>query len=146
MLKKIVYSLLIICGIAIVFNSVFALTSPLLSSTGKEIINSSGIDVSEDGEGTDVKLAGRIGDILKVVLNFLGIIILIFVLYGGFLWLTAGGNTEQVDKAQSLLLNTFKGAIIIGLAYVITSFVIYYANPEQEFSEDPNYYYGPSSN
>mgnify|MGYP001589838599 FL=1 len=52
-------------------------------------------------------------------MGLLGIVAVVIILAGGFLWMTAGGNEEKVEKAKSLI---FSG--IIGLAIILTSFAI----------------------
>ncbi|HEX9664618.1 MAG TPA: pilin [Patescibacteria group bacterium] len=79
----------------------------------------------EPAFGTGQKpLAETVGDIIQVFLGFLGTIALILVLYGGFMWMTAGGNEEKVTKAKTLLRNAVIGLIIVISAYSITYFVI----------------------
>ncbi len=65
-----------------------------------------------------------IGDIVQVVLGFLGIIAICLVLYGGFIWMTAAGNPDQIDKAKKILINAGIGLVIIMSAYSITYFVL----------------------
>ncbi|MFH1029676.1 MAG: hypothetical protein V1770_00265 [bacterium] len=65
-----------------------------------------------------------IAEIIKYILSFLGIIFLILTLYGGFLWMTAGGNDEQVAKSKTIIINGVVGLIIILSAYAITFFVL----------------------
>lgn len=69
--------------------------------------------------------ADTVGSIIKVVLGFLGVIFVILIIYGGFLWMTAQGNDEQVGKARKIIVNSSLGLAIIMLAYLITWFVIY---------------------
>jgi hypothetical protein len=65
-----------------------------------------------------------IGRLIGQVLGLLGIIIVVLMVYGGFLWMTAGGNTAQVDKAKQILINATIGLIITMAAYSISYFVI----------------------
>lgn len=69
-------------------------------------------------------LLSIIGTIIKVFLGLLGIIFLIIMLYAGFLWMTAGGDGKQVDKAKKLLINAVIGIVIILSAFAITSFIL----------------------
>ncbi len=62
--------------------------------------------------------------IVNLVLSFLGLIALIIVLFGGFKWMTSGGNQEQVSKAKKILIAGLIGLVIIILSWGITSFVI----------------------
>jgi len=58
--------------------------------------------------------------VIRVVLNFLGIIFLGLIVYAGFLWMTAGGAEDRVEKATKLLYRSVIGLIIILAAYSIT--------------------------
>jgi len=62
--------------------------------------------------------------VIQAVLGFLGVIFIILVIYGGILWMTAGGNEQQVEKAQKILKNSVIGLAIVLLAYAISVFVI----------------------
>lgn len=58
-------------------------------------------------------------DILTAALSVFGIIFFTLLLYGGWLWMTAGGNQERIDQSKK----TLKWAAI-GIAIVIASLVI----------------------
>lgn len=65
-----------------------------------------------------------IGRIIAVGLAFVGVILLVIVLYAGFLWMTAGGNGDQIDRAKKLITNGVVGLVIILSSYAITTFVV----------------------
>jgi hypothetical protein len=65
-----------------------------------------------------------IGSIINVALSLLGIIVLVIIIYGGFLWMTAGGNDEKVGEAKKWIFGGIIGLVIILSAYAIASFVI----------------------
>lgn len=65
--------------------------------------------------------------IIRSILRMLGIIVLCFIVYAGFLWLTAGGNESQIEKAKLVMRNSVIGLAIILSSYSITIFVIYLA-------------------
>jgi hypothetical protein len=71
---------------------------------------------------TDVRLV--VARIIRTALGLLGIIALVIVLYGGFMYMTAGGNEERVGTAKKILVNGGIGLLIILSSYAITSFVI----------------------
>ncbi|OGY45743.1 MAG: hypothetical protein A2663_02875 [Candidatus Buchananbacteria bacterium RIFCSPHIGHO2_01_FULL_46_12] len=62
--------------------------------------------------------------IITVLLGFLGIVAIIVILWGGFRWLTSGGNEEKVGEAKKILASGLVGLIIIFTAYAIANFVI----------------------
>jgi len=45
------------------------------------------------------------------------------VIYGGFLWMTARGNEQQVTKAKDLIISAVIGLVIVLAAYAITAYV-----------------------
>lgn len=69
-------------------------------------------------------LATIIGSIISVVLGLLGVIFLLLTIYAGFLWMTAQGNEEQVQKATGILKNAIIGLIVTLAAYSIATFVV----------------------
>jgi len=65
-----------------------------------------------------------VAKIIKFLLTFLGIIFMILILYGGFLWMTAGGNEDNVTKSKTIIKNGTIGLLIILSSYAITYFII----------------------
>ena len=65
-----------------------------------------------------------IGVVIKALLSFLGVIFMMLMVYGGFLWMTARGNEDQVKKARDLITAAIIGLIIIILSYLISIFII----------------------
>ncbi|MEK7538198.1 MAG: hypothetical protein AAB619_04480, partial [Patescibacteria group bacterium] len=45
------------------------------------------------------------------------------IIYGGFTWLTAAGNEENVEKAKRIISAAVIGLIVILLAWAIVIFV-----------------------
>lgn len=64
-----------------------------------------------------------IGAIIGTFLSLLGIIFLILIMYGGFVWMTSGGNETKVYRAKKILTNSVVGMVIILCSYAITRFV-----------------------
>jgi len=68
-------------------------------------------------------LTTKAGQIIGLVLSFIGVIFLILMIYAGILWMTASGNEQQVTKAKGLIINSLIGMIIVFSAYAITNFI-----------------------
>ncbi|MFH0854460.1 MAG: hypothetical protein V1891_03130 [bacterium] len=68
----------------------------------------------------ETDLAAIIANIIKIILSFIGAIFLILVIWGGNLWMMAGGNEEQIKKAKDFIKNGAIGLAIILAAYMIT--------------------------
>lgn len=71
---------------------------------------------------TDPKII--IGNIIRTGLGVIGIILVCFIVYGGFVWMTAAGRPDQVDKAKKILINAVIGLVIILMSWSIATFVI----------------------
>ena len=72
----------------------------------------------------NASLSQLISNVISLILGFLGILAVLIVLWGGFIWMTAGGEQDKVDKAKKLIISGIIGLVIIFAAYAIASFVI----------------------
>lgn len=81
-------------------------------------------EVGSEAGLENADLMETLGRLINVVLGLLGIILLLIILYAGFLWMTAGGNSDQVEKAKKLMINAVIGLVIMLAAYAISNFVI----------------------
>lgn len=72
---------------------------------------------------TKTNLTLVIAEIIKIFLSLLGIIFIILMIYAGYLWMTAGGNDEQVAKSKMIIRNCLIGLMIALSAYAITYYV-----------------------
>lgn len=75
------------------------------------------------GLGT-VDLKTLIVKIIRILLGFLGIVAVLIVMYGGYLYLTSEGSEEKISQAKKILLNGGIGLAIILSAFLIVSYVL----------------------
>lgn len=78
---------------------------------------------AETGLGT-TDIRTTVASIIRVAMGLLGIVAVVIILIGGFKWMTAGGNEEQVGEAKKWIFSGVIGLAIILSAYALTSFVI----------------------
>lgn len=64
------------------------------------------------------------GGLIKTVLGIVGSLALVMIIYAGFQWMTARGNSDQVGKAQQTMMWAFLGLAMIFGSYIILSFLI----------------------
>lgn len=79
------------------------------------------------GAGYNTKEANpvlMVSSVIEAVLSLLGVIFLILVIYGGFLWMTAAGDDGKVDTARKIITAAIVGLVIVVSAYAISYFVI----------------------
>lgn len=82
-----------------------------------------GVNASDRILGTrDIR--ATIFAIINVILGFLGIIAVIIILYGGFMWMTSQGNEDKTGQARKLILAGVVGLIIILASLAISRFVV----------------------
>lgn len=119
--------------------SIFILTSVnnvcLATPMGEEDSSSSaGTIGSTIGDQTDnfTKTAGFsttmeaediVATVIKLVLSLLGIIFVALMIFGGYQWMTAGGNEDTIKKAKSRITSAVIGLVIVLFAYGITAFI-----------------------
>ncbi|MEK7681163.1 MAG: IPT/TIG domain-containing protein [Patescibacteria group bacterium] len=87
------------------------------------------VDLGVEAAGDTIGLASTdirviVAKIIKTALGLLGIVAIVLVLYGGYVWMTAGGDEEKISQAKKILVNSFIGLAIILSSYAITSFVL----------------------
>ena len=96
---------------------------PTLANTGQldqqdvAFFNSAGLPAN-------VSLTRMIANIIEVALSFVGVILIILIIYAGFLWMTSAGNQEKISKARKIMVAAVVGVVIVFSAYAITVFVI----------------------
>ena len=82
------------------------------------------VDLTLPGQESQIGIVGTVVKIVNVVLGLLGLLAVIIILYGGFLWMTAQGVEEKVDKARDTIRYGLIGLAIILLAYLVVRVVI----------------------
>lgn len=63
-------------------------------------------------------------DIIRIAMSLLGIVAVVIILFGGFKWMTSGGDTTKVEDAKKLIYAGIIGLIIIFSAFAISQFVL----------------------
>ena len=91
--------------------------------------------VPKVGRLGDASIEVIVGTIIQVFLGLLGLIALILILYGGFVWMTSAGNEEKISKAKKIIVSATIGLIIIFSSYAIVSFVL---KTIQDGTHNPN--------
>lgn len=80
--------------------------------------------VAETSGLPQVDLVTFIGNLVRVFLGIIGIVLVLLIMYGGFIWMTAEGDPGKVDKAKKILTNAIIGLIIILASFAITTFIM----------------------
>lgn len=65
-----------------------------------------------------------LGTIINFVLLIGGIVTFFFFIYGGFIYLTSGGDPGKASTGQKIIVNAIIGIVIIFLSYSLVSFIV----------------------
>src|SRR3989338_1466684 len=116
MKKKILLASLLLLLVA----TPFIASAGILTGSLKEAVKGSGFQETTDED----TIRTTVGTIIRAFLGLLGTIFLVLLVYAGYLWMTAGGNEEDVTKAKKLIFQAIVGLAIVMGAYAITAFVL----------------------
>ena len=114
----------VFCFAILLFGFVNSANASVISvNTTSEIIE--GLEMIEEPLGLpSMDIRTIIANIIRVALSLVGIILVVIIMYGGFLYMTAGGNEEQIGRAKDILKNAVIGLAIILSAYAIVLFIM----------------------
>ena len=121
-MKNFFYTLAVVAALFLACSAVLAESTGLIAELQGNLSGTNGLQAGLEAPSGD--LATLVGKIIKAALSLLFVILVLLIIYAGWLWMTAGGESKQVDKAQDYIKNAVIGLIIISLAYAITNFVI----------------------
>lgn len=93
----------------------------LACGTNFELSTSGGCEVVEEG-------ATRIETIIRTVVNVLSVIVglvaVIMIIWGGFRYITSGGDSGKITSARNTIIYAVIGLIIVALAQFLVQFVL----------------------
>ena len=81
-------------------------------------------DAAGYAAATENTLSGTVGNIVYAALGLLGTVFLVLIVYAGYLWMTAGGEEQQIEKAKGYIKNSVIGLVIILAAFGITRLIM----------------------
>ncbi|MBI5254564.1 hypothetical protein HY932_02175 [Candidatus Falkowbacteria bacterium] len=122
--KKIIFAVIICISLMSIGTFVFAGPKTATGILGEMSANLGDEGMQKGLEAPSGNLTEIVGKIIKAALSLLFVILVILIIYAGYLWMTAGGDPKQTEKARDYIQNAIIGLIIIVLAYAITQFVI----------------------
>ncbi len=85
--------------------------------------SSSSTNCGTAGSGTN-DLRGLAANIVNIFSIIVGIVAVIMIIYGGFRYITSGGESASVGNAKNTLIYAIVGLIIVALAQFIVHFVL----------------------
>ena len=86
------------------------------------------VDPDEQCEKLEGTGTGKANALIEKIINIfsiiVGIVAVIMIIYGGFKYITSGGNQESVKTAKTTIIYALIGLVIVALAQIIVQFVL----------------------
>lgn len=83
---------------------------------------------STNGEWPDcipkTNLLTLLGKVINALLAIAGTVAVLFIIIGGFQYITSAGNPDNVGKAKNTILYAIIGLVVVILSYAVVKFVI----------------------
>ncbi len=93
-------------------------------ANGRPVTDATGATVCEPTNPNEKSLPEIVAFIINVFSWIVGAVSVIMIIYGGFRYITSGGDSNGVTAAKNTILYAIIGLIIVALAQVIVNFVL----------------------
>ncbi len=120
-LKKISFILPLLLSLFVLGGASIVSAQPDINSLTEQVGTASGFDVKQVTETT---LSETIGRIIRIALSLIGTGFFALTIYAGFLWMTAQGSDEQVEKAMGIIKTATVGLLVTLAAYGLTVYIV----------------------
>jgi len=122
--KKIILGL----ALTLVLVPVFAIALITTSSAYAQTPNTPEICNGIEATGGSCGGGDEVNNVVKNIINLfswvVGVVAVIMVIYGGFLYVTSGGSPEKSVKGRNTILYALVGLVIVAFAQIIVNFVL----------------------
>lgn len=112
----------VLLGIA-VFLFGLVLVAPEVLAQTNEAVGGAAAVARQAGVGS-ADIYTIVGRVIYVLLSALGLVVLGYLIYAGYLWMTAGGEAEKTAEARRMIQNAIIGVVIIASSFAITAFIL----------------------
>lgn len=89
------------------------------------------LQLGETGECESEDPQENVNNLITSVINIfsavVGVVAVIMILYGGFKYITAGGDSSKITSAQHTIIYAIVGLVIVALAQIVVRFVLFRA-------------------
>ncbi len=88
--------------------------------------HSYGLNETAQGAGfnTNQNIVDITGGVIAWALGIFGFVFFIFIMAGGYTWMTAGGNEEKIKRAKMIIGASISGLLLVFLAYALASTIV----------------------
>jgi hypothetical protein len=97
------------------------LCTGVTDATGTSGTSGGCFNTDPNGSNSLASLAKKIINVISIIV---GIVAVIMIIYGGFRYITSGGDSGRVGNAKNTLIYAIIGLIIVALAQFLVHFVL----------------------
>jgi hypothetical protein len=97
-----------------------ATSDPLKCGTTLKVDSTGACDISQGTTGIN----NIITNIVNIFSIIVGIVSVIMIIYGGFRYVTSGGDSGNVTSAKNTIIYAVVGLVVVALAQFIVQFVL----------------------
>jgi len=119
--RNLIVTTLIFLSFLVVINFSCAANANLKDAFGNSLSITAGAGA---GYNTTTTADSFISLVISTILSFVGVIFLILAIYGGYIWMIARGNEQEVEKAKSIIINSIIGLVIVVGAYAVSWYIV----------------------
>jgi len=108
-----------------------ALALPLVAHMARDPFRDAGTQLGtvatqagQEGSVKEGALEETIGGIIKAAISIAGVFFFGYIVWAGYLWMTAHGEEDKITQAKKMISGGVIGLAIILAAYAITVFVV----------------------
>ena len=95
----------------------FLLARPALAE--EPAVDAGNLTVIKPTNMNIVDLGGAISKGIQLMVGVAGILLFVFLVWGGIEWITSGGDKTKVENARNRITNALIGLAIVALAWAI---------------------------
>lgn len=99
--------------------SVLAQQFVIVTPTGVQV----NITPPKFGIDPNISIGQLISNALTIVFIVAALLVLVYLIWGAFQWITSGGDKEGIGKARDKIIQSLVGLVILALAFLIVRVV-----------------------
>ena len=72
----------------------------------------------------EVSLQTVVANVINIAMMAAGLVAVIYLIIGGFKYVTSGGNAEAIEGAKGTILNAIIGLIVIFISFLLVNYIL----------------------
>lgn len=112
---------LIAAALSLVVAIVAAVTPIMVPSASAQFTK--GVEAARTDDMSTKPIGTTIGNVVNVLLYFVGAIAVIIMIWGGFQYITSSGDSQKATTAKNTIMYAVIGIVVVVMSYAIVNWV-----------------------